>query len=1290
MIKNTMFMFVFAVALTMSVAKADDVVNTGKEIREILSPEYYSTAKSNAHSIDEWYCKEIRPELFDIWYGKKERIYLNGAWKLMKLENTRDKPNSDFGLKKGYDRRAFDDSEWFNQPVPYQWNTFFPNRRGVFINFGGIGWYRKGFTIPKKFKGKRVILVFRAIASESVVFVNGKRVGEHVNLGIDSVGSLVKQSEEGFEIDITNAVNVGKENSLAVRVYDDGLHSHSPEKPRYTGIGGIWQEVYLEARPMIYLKKALISPDVVAGTIKIKAFIVNNTGSETEITPVVKLSPWQSERYHLAKGKTDSVCLESFTLKPGKNEINATVLLKNPQYWSPENPYLYHFQLFDDKGELLGQERFGFRSFTCSERAFMLNGKAIYFRGQQCGWTSWSNTPGPSKVIAGLAYLNRGREIENWYETYLDLNLNLVRTHTTYYPHCFYEVADEKGALIYDEEYICKRHLNLICQKGELTPIFKEKIKAKVRSAYNYPSIIMRSLGNELYDQHFYANEIQGLKSWAPFLDKVYREYKRQDSTRPLTSSSGREASKSACKLLGKYAHSITEQVAVTDFNDCHNYQMTWKDIEFAEDDDWECSYKKDFDSYALDFGVNKPMINGETNISSLLPPWHGWRSKLDKEFLPHIKNGKLDRKWFAENWQVITAEFGSNWGAMSLVRAIPKFGFLNTVVKEKSAMAQADFYRRLIEQHRRKRKYVVGLVSNQPMTFYAGTSNELYEPVGSYVRKACQPILACVSGKFNRNLISGVDNGKTSIYVMNDTEKTIYNIEVKLMLKGNDTDDSGVLPSLKLDHLIPGQMKVLSYEIVPSETLPSGHYMFSLDVFVDNKLRSSNDYKLFLLNGKDVTLEKKEFNAKIAIYCSEKEKKLFEVLTSLNVSYVKIDDFKTLKDYDLLILGPYSYSEGQEAGGEITDWVAGGGKLLCFEQRMLPESLPLSVMSVSRDFGYFTELILPEHPLFKGLCQSDFKYWNGDVKTIRNKWLFRYCVLPLHEGVLACQESIGCRIGMDAGEFKFGKGLMILSQLEAVKRFREDSVATKYLINMFNYAFDGWNGKYAAVLGESSKETSVAISLPDDKAVFINLRNYVNMGFADDKKGDRKGGWTDQGSKYDFYRFPTGKQRFLGVPFDIIKPEKNKGKSCIVLQGQGAKSGTDFLPLKVEKIKIGKKVKKLYFLVSAAWVHGANDIGGLQILYNADGTAIFDAQELKLVNGENIADWWNPRVHKLTGAKLAWCGLAGRDDAGNVEIGCFMIEWNNPAPNRVIEFINFYSTGNAVPILIGITGEKL
>jgi beta-galactosidase len=276
----------------------------------------------------------------------------------------------------------------------------------------------------------------------------------------------------------------------------------------------------------------------------------------------------------------------------------------------------------------------------------------------------------------------------------------------------------------------------------------------------------------------------------------------------------------------------------------------------------------------------------------------------------------------------------------------------------------------------------------------------------------------------------------------------------------------------------------------------------------------------------------------------------------------------------------------------------------------------------------------------------------------------------------------------MDVGEFKIGKGLCLLSQLEAVKRFRTDSVATKYLLNMFNYAFSAWDGKFAAVLGEAEKNIET-VSIPDDKAVCIDLQKYANMGFADEKEEDRKGGWTDQGPKYDFSNFPAGKQRFLGVPFDIIKPENNDGKSCIVLQGQIAKSGTDFLPKQVEKIRVGEKVKKLYFLVTAAWVHGESNIGSLQILYNADGTAMFDAQELSLVNGENIADWWNPRVHKLSGSRLAWGGIAGKDGNANVEVGCFMIEWINPAPNRAIEFINFSSTGNAVPILIGVTGEK-
>lgn len=172
---------------------------------------------------------------------------------------------------------------------------------------------------------------------------------------------------------------------------------------------------------------------------------------------------------------------------------------------------------------------------------------------------------------------------------------------------------------------------------------------------------------------------------------------------------------------------------------------------------------------------------------------------------------------------------------------------------------------------------------------------------------------------------------------------------------------------------------------------------------------------------------------------------------------------------------------------------------------------------------------------------------------------------------------------------------------------------------------------------------------------------------------------------------FPVGKQIFRGIPFEIIDPEKNNGKSCIVLRGRLV-TKTGFLPNKIERIKVGEKVTKLFFLISGACVskEKGTEIGKLRMIYQAEGQGMFGTQEIRLISGKNIKDWWHP--YDLPDAIVGWKGLSGKKDDIQAlhEVGVYIIEWTNPAPDRAIRFIDFYSNEISIPILIAITGEEL
>lgn len=152
-----------------------------------------------------------------------------------------------------------------------------------------------------------------------------------------------------------------------------------------------------------------------------------------------------------------------------------------------------------------------------------------------------------------------------------------------------------------------------------------------------------------------------------------------------------------------------------------------------------------------------------------------------------------------------------------------------------------------------------------------------------------------------------------------------------------------------------------------------------------------------------------------------------------------------------------------------------------------------------------------------------------------------------------------------------------------------------------------------------------------------IDLRTVSNMGFQENSRAnDGLGGWTDEGAGgNDLRNIPVGRQLFGGVPFSIVNPAENGGRSCIVL-GNAVKR---HLPDAVE-IPMNAHARSLYFLHASAWGAKGEKIGSYRIRY-ADGGGC----DIPLVIGKNITDWWTPA--ELEEAVVGWQGASLVADGG-------------------------------------------
>lgn len=189
-----------------------------------------------------------------------------------------------------------------------------------------------------------------------------------------------------------------------------------------------------------------------------------------------------------------------------------------------------------------------------------------------------------------------------------------------------------------------------------------------------------------------------------------------------------------------------------------------------------------------------------------------------------------------------------------------------------------------------------------------------------------------------------------------------------------------------------------------------------------------------------------------------------------------------------------------------------------------------------------------------------------------------------------------------------------------------------------------------------------------------IDLRPYVNRSFIDEVAGDGAGGWSDQGNN-DFRTFKDrGANEYLGVPFDIIEPNSNGGKSVIVIPGQGDTSEDCKNPVEINLN--GAKAGGFYFLHTTAYA--GDYVSGTYTVNYTDGTsAYFD-----LLNSVHIYNNWGKNENVL--CRVAWQGSSEATSQG-ISLGLFAL--NNPHPEKAIKSITASTTGfGPYMMIVGLT----
>ncbi len=361
---------------------------------------------------------------------------------------------------------------WQNIDLPHTWNAFdaTDNEPGYRRD---AGWYRKNIFIPKTDDPRIYRLYFEGVNISSEIYMNGKKAGEHV-------GGYV-----GFTVDITPHLRLGERNELIVRA-DNSMNPNiiPSQKSDFFIFGGITRDVWLQVLNTTFIDRVHISTprvtDKVAETIS--EINLSNTANQKKKYTIeaVILNP---------DNKVVSKISIQKKIEAGAGKITMNLpVVKNPQLWSPDHPQLHELTLTLKDGEKVVDrisERFGFRWYEFAEHGpFYLNGKRLLLRGthRHEEYAGYGNAMPDS--------LHR-RDIKMMKE----MGANFVRL--AHYPQDpeIYRACDELGLLVWDELPWCRGGMG----GKEWQANTKRLLKEQIEQNYNHPSIILWSVGNEMY-----------------------------------------------------------------------------------------------------------------------------------------------------------------------------------------------------------------------------------------------------------------------------------------------------------------------------------------------------------------------------------------------------------------------------------------------------------------------------------------------------------------------------------------------------------------------------------------------------------------------------------------------------------------------------------------------------------------------------------------------------------------------------------------------------------------------
>ena len=419
----------------------------------------------------------------------------------------------------GAEQPQYSDKGWRLLNLPHDWSIEdLPNQmegevQGPFTKAsvgkaatgfteGGIGWYRKAFTLNNSYKGKRTYILFDGVYMDADVWINGHHLGNH------------PYGYTSFSYDLTNYLTTnGKSNVIAVRAKNLGKNS------RWYSGSGIYRHVWLLPVNPVHTKlwgNYITIPEASKdkATIDIQTSVENKSSKVKRIGVKVEL---MNPMGQVVASKNEALSIPADSSADLTQKLSVT----NPRLWDLDHPILYKARVtLIDGSQTIDQTitPFGIRSLQFDgQKGLLLNGLAIKLKGGCI-----HHDLGP----LGAASFDRAEERK--IELIKNAGYNAIRLSHNPASPALLNACDRLGMLVLDEAFdMWELPKNPKDYHLYFEDWWQRDLTSMVLRDRNHPSVMMWSIGNEIYE----APDSSGFQN----AKRLAGEVRRLDPTRPVT-----------------------------------------------------------------------------------------------------------------------------------------------------------------------------------------------------------------------------------------------------------------------------------------------------------------------------------------------------------------------------------------------------------------------------------------------------------------------------------------------------------------------------------------------------------------------------------------------------------------------------------------------------------------------------------------------------------------------------------------------------------------------------------